>query len=53
MAPVLKRFRIASIGSTSSIATGARPDLSSMSPRSVQRFLDWSSMRREYCLNTP
>ena len=37
MAPVLKRFRIASIGSTSSSGTGLRVDLRSMRPRSVQR----------------
>ena len=53
IAPVLKRLRIASAGSTSSIGTGGRSDFSSIRPRSVHSVFDWSSMRREYSLNTP
>ena len=40
IAPVLKRLRIASIGSTSSSGTGGRSDVSSMRPRSVHSVLD-------------
>src|SRR6476660_10270538 len=50
IAPVLKRFRIASSGSTSSIEIGGRsdvPDFSSIRPRSVHSVFDWWSMRRE------
>ena len=52
IAPVAKRLRIASTGSTSSMGTGAPMGFSAKSPRNVARRRLWSSQRREYSLNT-
>src|ERR1700722_17853119 len=53
MAPVLNRLRMVSIESTSSIGTGGRSERSSIRPRSVARFFDWSLIKVEYSLNMP
>jgi len=53
MAPVEKRARMASIGSTSSMGTGGRaPCRRCMRPRSVASSADWSLTAVVYSLNT-
>ena len=52
IAPVLKRFTIASTGSTSSSGIGGRSNFSSNRPRSVHSRFDWSSTSALYSLKT-
>ncbi len=51
MAPVAKRLRMVSTGSTSSIGIPGPSAFSSMRPRRVARCLLWSSQSRENSLN--
>src|SRR5262249_59520732 len=52
MAPVLKRFMIASTGSTSSRGIGLAANFRSKRPRSVHNRRDWLLTSSLYSLNT-